>query len=367
MDLDLDDSRILTAPRPDKRGRSVSGNSATEPGKESAADYRVQGPNTRDIDMRDANPPRNRLTSFNHLWCAVSIDKNEIIGDPFSTTPGWDVKLSLDPGVLGQPSVVLNFKFAKNGVDSNSPDHYNTFAVGWEIGGKWMMEGLHVERSAYPSHPDVYDTTFALPLRRLCKKQGDMDRLYCMAFRSHSHKSSPMEVDWAKSLPGGDLAAPFVNLQRMYGEDQESSYNVHVWFMCPNRQVDCFYASCLEPLVDAVRDHTPPFHQCLDIREEVREEAEEEVEEAPEVTEAEPIEDLDALRAENLKLKTENRSLQFLVRDQKTKVKKLADDLRQAYKERDEIVQVAAKIKHQRELKPKQIRKALNDISKIVG
>lgn len=370
MDIDFDDSSVLTAPRPDKKGRSVSGNSPTEPGKGVKADHPVPGPSTGDIDMRDAKPPRNRLTRFDHLWCAVSIDSNEIIGGPFSATPGWDVKLSLNPGVLGQPSVVLDFKFAKEGDESKGADHYNSFAVGWEpgvlIGHKWMMEGLHVERSAHPSHPGML-AAFPQSLRKLCKKDGDDERLYCMAFRSHSHKTSPMEVDWTKSLPGDDWVAPFTNLQRMYGEDQDPSYNLYVWFMCPNHQVDYFYASCLKPLVDAVNDHTRPFHQCLDIGEEVREEAEEEAEEEIKVTDAEPTDDLDALRAENLKLKTEKKSLQILVLDQTMKVGKLADDLRRAHKERDEIVQVAAKMKHQRELKPKQIRKALNDISKIVG
>lgn len=93
------------------------------------------------------------------------------------------------------------------------------------------------------------------------------------------------------------------------------------------------------------------------------------LEQAHEATEAEPTpthEEADALRAENLKLETQISSLQALMRDQNKKIRELAGDLRQACKERDEIIQVAEKMKHQRELKPRQIQKALNGISKIV-
>lgn len=93
------------------------------------------------------------------------------------------------------------------------------------------------------------------------------------------------------------------------------------------------------------------------------------LEEVLKASEAEPIlprEDADALRAENHELRIENNSLQTLLRDQNQKVRKLADDLRQAYKERDQIVQVAEKMKHQRDLKPREIQKALNGISKVL-
>ena len=78
------------------------------------------------------------------------------------------------------------------------------------------------------------------------------------------------------------------------------------------------------------------------------------------------IEDVDALRTENLELKVENDSLRALMGDQNKKIRKLADDLRRARRERDEISQVAQKMKHQQELKPKQIQRALNAISKTL-
>lgn len=85
--------------------------------------------------------------------------------------------------------------------------------------------------------------------------------------------------------------------------------------------------------------------------------------------EAEPnatLEDADALRGENLKLKAENDSLRTLMDDQDEKIRMLTEDLRKAHKGRHEIVQVAEKMNHQQELKPKEIRKALNAISKTL-
>ena len=65
-----------------------------------------------------------------NLWCAVEIGGIVIIGDPFSLPPGWSVRISLDAGYLEQPSVGLNFRFAKDGIDFKNNDDYHTFALG---------------------------------------------------------------------------------------------------------------------------------------------------------------------------------------------------------------------------------------------
>lgn len=70
------------------------------------------------------------------IRCAVMIEGTQIMGNPFAHTPGWDMKVDLDPGSTGLPSIGLDFKFSKDGTDSRLKAHYNTFALGWEPGVK---------------------------------------------------------------------------------------------------------------------------------------------------------------------------------------------------------------------------------------
>ena len=261
--------------RREKRARNPSANSPTDSGKKAKASHPVPDHNAMDIDLTEAKPAKRRPKSFEHFWkpvvrpCAARIGGpgDEIMGDPITRPPGWDLKVSIDPGKLGLPSIGLNFKFAKDGIDSKrDPNHYNSFAVGWEpgvkIGSEWMMENMIVERAANPSDPNMKDFTFPPEIQKLCKNQDQIDSLFCMVFKSNVHKTSAMDVDWAKSL-GKDNAAPFNNLRRMYSAT-DPSYMVTLWFTSPTYSIDGFLNGCLQPLANAVEDHTPPFHQYLD-------------------------------------------------------------------------------------------------------
>lgn len=260
-------------PRPEKRNRPLSGTSPTASGKKAKSDHPAADQNA--MDITGDVPANRRPTSFEHLFragpmpCAVMIDANKVMGNPFpkSPMPGWDLKVKLDPGVLAQPSVGLNFKFGKDGSDSKRADHYNTFAVGWEpgvkIGGKWMMEEFGVEAATKPSVPQLLKFTYPPAIQALCKKPEDADKLFCMTFKSNVHKSSPMKEEWAQALKGDDWVAPSDNLHRMYSGG-EPSYQVTVWFMNPYATSERLMDGCILPLTHAVEDHTPPFHQYLD-------------------------------------------------------------------------------------------------------
>ena len=194
------------------------------------------------------------------------------MGNPFSGTEGWDLKVSLEPGTLGLPSLGFDFQFCKDGGNSRKPEDQNTFAVGWEpgveIGGKWMMEDLQMVQATNPPLQGLYDTTFPPTIReqlQSSKKNHEMSasRLVCAKFRSNVHKSTLMNMDWVKALKGEAGKAPLANLERMY-QGKDTGYKVTMWFLNRDTTLEKFAASCLDPLVDAVADHTPPFHQYLD-------------------------------------------------------------------------------------------------------
>ena len=376
--------------RPDKRTRSASIDQPLVLGKKARVNIPAADPNAM-----DATPAKNRPTSFDHLFkhrirCAVQIDDCPIMGNPFSSTPGWDLKVDLDPGRRAQPSVGLDFRFSKDGSDSNSKDDYNTFGLGWKpgvkIGGEWMMD--HFLYRQANSGPNLLHVTWPSALQELCKKPQDADRVCCIMFRSLAHKSTQMSLDWAKQPRGGDWEAPYANLERMYAPEQQPSYIVRVWFLNPVATLDRLSEGCLAPLEAAVNHQTPLSHQYLGeadrsdtdfecsepddsstSQEGIGPHIEEGSEKAFEATEGESVrmsEDVDALRAENLQLKSEKSSLQHLLQDRNERIRKLADDLGQARKERDAIVQAAEGIKHHRDLKPNELQKALNAVAKIL-
>lgn len=300
-----------------------------------------------------------RQDTLSNMRCAVQIADNPVMGNPFSPTPGWDLKVDLDPGVLAQPSIGFHFRFSKDGSDSKSIDHDNAFSLGWEpclkVGGRWMMEDPNVVKATSSLRPDVSKSIFPKAIQELCTKREDLDRLYFAVFCSNVHKSSKMSPEWAKALRGDGWKAPYANLQRMCASG-EPKYFVKIWFLNPHPTVERLFHGCLAPLYDAVNDHKPPFSQYFH--------------ETARPVEAldcsESSDDPDALRADNLRLKSDNSSLQSLLQDQNEKIRKLADDLRQARKESDAIVQAAEGIKHHKDLKPNELQKALNAIAKIL-
>lgn len=404
---------LATGSRQEQGHQNASVDSATDSEKKAEADHPVPSLRAMDGDTTEAEPSRDRPKTSGNIWdiwqplkirCAARIgtSEDEIMGNPFSQTPGWDLKVALNAGKSTTPFIHLKFKVAKDGIDSEQADHYNYFTMGWEpgfhVGDEWMMEDLHVERVVRPSNPNLKDRIFPPALQELCKTKGEAKRLVCVSFRSNALKISPVDTNCVKVL-GDDYVAPFKNLQRML----EPSYMVTLWFMSPHQEPKYFYRGCLFPLVHAMKHPKPRFYlyihennermmslsaEILNLKEENASlrnsesnilddadalraenlELKAQVDSLQRTLESNPTPDsVDALRAENLKLKEENASQQTSMRDQDERIRTLAEDLRKAHKQLDEIFPVAEKRKHQHEVKPKELQKTLNAISKIRG
>ena len=230
-------------------------------------------------DIRQGFSATDRPTSLDQLSkhirlpCAVMINKDgKVMGNPFRSMPGWVVKVDLDAGAYGQPSIGLDFEISKAGASSGETKDRKTFAVGWEpgvaIGGKWMMEDLQIFEAKNPPDPSPLTDTFPPAIEALLEDaKGDQtmlaSRLICATFVSNVHKTSPMKMDWALAFNGDKGGIPYANLQSMY-QGEGKIYQVTLWFVNRKLPLARFHTVCLDPLVDAVTDHTPPFHQYLD-------------------------------------------------------------------------------------------------------
>ena len=202
------------------------------------------------------------------------INYNEIMGNPFEATPGWSVKVELDAGAQGQPSIGLDFSFPKVGVSSRKAKDQNNFTVGWEpgvkIGGEWQMGGLMFYNAAEPLDSEMAGVTLPPGIETLMEGYKEEEQAYLRSnlvfasFRSNVHRTTPMQPDWALALGDDRGKNPYANLQSVYQGEEDQSYQVSLWFINRNLALDRFDAVCLTPLFNAVLDHTPPFHQFLD-------------------------------------------------------------------------------------------------------
>ena len=319
--------------------------------------------------LLERSDPFFRLEALRNMMCAVKVTNNPVMGNPFSQTPGMDLKVDLDPGILAQPSIALHFCISKD--ESGYRDYYDdVFSVGWEpcprVGGPWMMKNFDVVKATTSLYPKHSEDMFPTAIQELCTNQEDLDRLYCAKFRSHVQKSSEMSSEWAKTLRGDDSLAPYESLQLLCASEEPEL--VLIWFLNPHPTIERLYHGCLAPLCNAVKYRKP--EEALEATEgESVHESEEDSEKAPEATDEEPIhtsENVDALRAEILQLKSDKSSLESMLRDRDDRIRNLADELRQVHKEHDAIVQAAEGIKRHKDLKPNELQKALNAIAKIL-
>ena len=261
------------AHRPEKRSRTTSNGSQTDSGKRTKTDQ--SAPDTDSMELTEEKLRKNRPTSFRHLkkppklLCAIQINDNEIMGDPFASPNDWNLKLVLDPGTLGVPSIGLDFQVGR-GVDSSNQTWYrDSFNVEWQpgvkIGGRWMIEELAMMQATAPAEERLQNLAYPPAIRELLVKSGKKSGLLTQnlifaMFQSNVHRVS--EINWASfnTLDDDARRAPLANLDTMLS-GTEPSYKVKMWFVNRNCDLETFVGNCLGPLIDAVTDHTPPLHQ----------------------------------------------------------------------------------------------------------
>ena len=192
--------------------------------------------------------------ALRNMRCAVKVSKNPVMGNPFSPTPGWDLKVDLNPRVPAQSSVAFHFCFSKD--EPHYKNYYDhVFSVGWEpclkVEGRWMMKDFDVVKATTPLYPEDAGDMFPTAIQELCTNQEDLDRLYCAKFRSHVQKSSEMSPEWAEALRGDKWKAPYENLQLLC--TSREPVLVLIWFLNPLPTVERLYHGCLAPLCNAVK------------------------------------------------------------------------------------------------------------------
>lgn len=214
----------------------------------------------------ESSPPidyGSMLDGIRPIPCAIQVGtENPIIGDPINvgSTPGFGIRLRLDPGKTTTPGLGLDFRISKTGKDSNREDDYNSCSISWEPGvdydGQFMMEQLYFRRSDTPN-PDLARMAYPPAIRALVHKKEDEHKLVCATFKSNVHKATTFNPSWVVHLEE-ELALPvlqtFIALMEGAG-----SYWIRIWFMVPSQTIEHFDKGCLSHLYLAVNEHLMPY------------------------------------------------------------------------------------------------------------
>ena len=278
-------------------------------------------------DMKVDTPPEidfnSMMDNIRVIPCAVMIlQKTGVIGTPttLGATPGMSIKLRLDAGKHAMPSIALDFRISKTGVDSKSEDDYNSFSVSWgpgvKIGGEWMMEALQFFRM---DDSEMAEHVFFPEIQDFVKTQADTDKLVCGMFQSHAHKSSEYSNAWPKNLKGKAGERVRHALSQLMKET--GHYMMMIWFMVPTKDFEYFDRACLSHLTYAVQKHLPPYHVYRDENGEPQEEL------LPDFSHSDQQKKIQELRQEVASIITgAKRDREQLIAENRISMKKLKDE-----------------------------------------
>ena len=240
--LDLsNEEEIRKDPNPGKRGRS--------PDEQSAA-KRMKGPGPDVFNFSDIFHVRNRLN------CIIQVNDLPPFGTFETTTRGWMIRMFMDPGRFGRPTITLGF--SKNGGKDLGRCTWDVDAY---VQGEWAMNNLTVTHISaqdplHFSHTD-YQATMA------CSTRSDMASLMSMKFRSWG---MAIGYDGLRKAPAQNESIQFPSESKISMDTifhPQEPYMLTIWFIAPYDR-ELFQRNCLGVYTRALAARRPPLYNFID-------------------------------------------------------------------------------------------------------
>ena len=138
----------------------------------------------------------DEIDSRRSMKCAISVNNGPIIGSPIVLFPGYAIKLAIDGGRSGEPSIGLRIRVAKGSKHIQIYELQNQdidwTSVGWypgtQVNGQYMLEDFHAGATIiHEINPDVFKHCSA----------GQLQNLMCIKISSRSSVIGPFqETAW---------------------------------------------------------------------------------------------------------------------------------------------------------------------------
>lgn len=226
-----EEGEIREDPKPRKRIHS--------PDEQSAA-KRIKGPGPDAFKFSGIFHVKNRLN------CIISVNDLRPFGSLEETTKGWRIRMFMDPGRHGSPTITLGFSY-----NGGTEQWRSTWDVDSYVQGEWAMDELTFTRISDRdplqfSHND-YQAIMACGAGKAS--------LISMKFRSWTRSLSILPIQ--KQFPKSSRPS----MKAMFCP--EESYMLTIWFVAPDNVVN-FQQNCLGVYTRALAARRPPLYRFKD-------------------------------------------------------------------------------------------------------
>ena len=206
---------------------------------------RIKGPGPDAFSFSDIRRIHGRLN------CMIGVNDENPFGTFTTITEGWMIKLSIDVGYLGSPSIALHF--IKNKGKDICRSSWNVDSY---VRQKWAIDNMTFSR-LYDQDPLSLDKSDDLALMACATEKRP--RLSSMKFRSWNR------VIGFNTLTRKEQKQMPKNLRRLIKAifKPDDSYTLTIWFQAPYDVVS-FQRNCLELFTRALAARRPPLYNFVD-------------------------------------------------------------------------------------------------------
>ena len=181
----------------------------------------------------------------------IAVNDLSPLGTLTTTTEGWMVRMFMDPGRFGSPSITLGFS-----IDGVNDVCRSTWDVDTYVQGEWAMDDLIVSR-LQDQDPEYFDRLNYRALVACETKERPL--LFSMKFRSWKRA---IGFDHLSRKESGQMPkSSRMSMRAIF--NAEDSYTLIIWFKAPY-DAELFQRNCLGLFTKALAARNPPLYGFVD-------------------------------------------------------------------------------------------------------
>ena len=222
-------------------------------------------------------PKRPGPKNFQDIWIAqfhhrsflqVGITQDFLIGSTTAKNLGYCVKLQLDGGVYGEPSVTVRIEINTTGIDLHKDNYDKSCTLTWEprvkVNGKWMIDDIDWTWMTAPGlTDDIRDIVFTPEVRAENKGKFKQANIMALTLITNACKSSGWNPRWTDKLPVATAYKVKSTMAELL-RPRDDGTRVMLTSVPRNTGAAAYGQHIFAYLKEAIVNRFPPFIQYMD-------------------------------------------------------------------------------------------------------
>ena len=214
--------------------------------------------------------------NFQDIWqlrtppkCVVQVGPSSdfLIGSTLCTQLGYCVKLQLDGGIYGEPSVSVTIKINTTGNDLHKDKYDTSCTFTWEPGvrvnGKWMIDDIDWTWMTAPGLTQwARELVFPADVIASQKNKYQQENLMAVSFITNISKSSGWDPRWTDNLPVATANKVKSTMAELLHPKADGT-RMTLFFVAPNAGAPAIGQNIVSHLKEASVHRFPPFVQYM--------------------------------------------------------------------------------------------------------